>query len=207
MLNINPESVLKGNITSQVRIFSPIEGYVTQVFVNIGTYVSPADKIMEIMNTDYIHLELKIFEKDLMQLKKDQEIIFTVPEASQEVFKGEVHLVGTTIDPKSRIALIHGHIDEKDKSAFAAGMFVEADIVTGTATHLALPEDAVVELEGKEYVLLVEDEDAQGYKLKPLEVKVAANYNGFSTFKTGLPQDSKFLTKGGFVLLQSEEGH
>lgn len=206
MLNINPVSVLEGNITSQVPIFSPIEGYVTQVFVNIGTYVSPADEIMEIMNTDHIHLELKIFEKDLMQIKKGQEIVFTVPEASKKVFKGEVHLVGTTIDSRSRIALLHGHIDEKDETHFASGMFVEADIVTGTSTHLALPEDAVVELEGKDYVLMVESEDDNGYELHPLEVKVEANYNGFSTFKTELQLEGKFLTKGGFVLLQGEDG-
>ena len=206
MLNINPASVLAGNIVSQVNIYSPIEGYVTKLFINTGTYVSPADKIMEIMNTDHIHLELKIFEKDLMQLKKDQEIQFRVPEASQEVFKGEVHLVGTTIDPKSRIAMIHGHIAEKDEANFTAGMFVEADIVTGASTQLALPEDAVVELEGKHYVLLVESEDADGYELHPMEVKVEAYYNGFTSFKTELPLDGKYLTKGGFVLLQAEEG-
>ena len=206
MLNINPASIAAGNIVSQVNIYSPIDGNVTEVFVNTGTYVSPADKIMEVMNTDHIHLELKIFERDLMQLKKDQEILFKVPEASPKVFKGEVHLVGTTIDPKSRIAMIHGHIDEKDEANFTAGMFVEADIVTGTSTNLALPEDAVVELEGKNYVLLVESEDADGYVLHPIEVKIEANYNGFTSFKTELPLDGKYLTKGGFVLLQAEEG-
>ncbi len=209
MLNINPASVLEGNIVSQVNIYSPIDGNVTKVYVITGSYVSPADQIMEIMNTDHIHLELKIFEKDLMQLKKAQVISFKVPEASQVVYKGDVHLVGTTIDAKSRIAMIHGHIDENDEANFTAGMFVEADIVTGTSAHLALPEDAVVELEGKNYVLLVESEDAIGYELRPIEVKVDDNYNGFTRFKTDLPLDGKYLTKGGFVLLQAEDsgGH
>lgn len=206
MININPASVLKGNIVSQVNIYSPIDGYITKVNVNTGSYVSPADKIMEIMNTDHIHLELKIFEKDLLQLKKGQEILFKVPEASQQIFKGYVHLVGTKIDPNTRIAMIHGHIDENDETHFAAGMFVEADIITGSSSHLALPEDAVVELEGKTYVLLVESESTEGYELHPLEVKVERNYKGFTTFKTELPLDGKFLTKGGFVLLQSEDG-
>ena len=206
MLNINPASVLEGNIVSQVNIYSPIDGYVTKLFISTGSYVSPADMIMEIMNTDHKHLELKIFEKDLLYLKKDQEILFRVPEASQEVFKGEVHLVGTTIDPKSRIAMIHGHIEDENNANFTAGMFVEADIVTDTSTHLALPEDAVVELEGKNYVLLVESEDADGYKLHAMEVKIDANYKGFTSFKTALPLDRKFLTKGGFVLLQAEDG-
>lgn len=37
-------------------------------------------------------------------------------------------------------------------------------------------------------------------------MKVEANYNGFTSFKTELPLDGKFLTKGGFVLLQVEDG-
>ena len=209
MLNINPASVLEGNIVSQANIYSPIDGYVTQVFVNTGTYVSPADKIMEIINTDHIHLELKVFEKDLLQITKGQEILFRVPEASKEVYYGKVHLVGTTIDPKGRISMLHGHIDENNKTNFTAGMFIEADIVTSISKHLALPEDSVVELEGKDYVLLLESEYDDGYNLHAIEVKVESNYKGFTSFSTKLPSDGKYLTKGGFVLLQSDDagGH
>jgi cobalt-zinc-cadmium efflux system membrane fusion protein len=208
MLNINPASVQAGNIVSAVNIYSPIDGNVTQVFVNTGTYVSPADKIMEIMNTDHIHLELKVFEKDLLQLKKGQEILFSVPEASNEIFKGEVHLVGTSIDPNTRIALIHGHIDEKDEQNFTAGMFVEAQIVTGTSDQWALPENAVVEMEGKNYVLLIENETADEFAILPVEVKIGATYNGFTAIGKSekFKPETKFLTKGAFVLLKEEGG-
>ena len=208
MLNINPASVAAGNIVSAVNIYSPIDGNVTQVFVNTGTYVSPADKIMEIMNTDHIHLELKVFEKDLLQLKKGQEILFTVPEASGETFQGEVHLVGTSIDPNSRIAMVHGHIDEKDEHNFTAGMFVEAQLVTGTANHLALPENAVVEMEGKHYVLQIENETPEEFEIHPVAVRIGPTYKGFTAIENtdAFKPDTKFLTKGGFVLLQEEGG-
>jgi cobalt-zinc-cadmium efflux system membrane fusion protein len=208
MLNINPASVKAGNIVSAVNIYSPIDGNVTRVFVNTGTYVSPADKIMEIMNTDHIHLELKVFEKDLLQLKKEQEILFTVPEASKEVFKGEVHLVGTSIDPNTRIAMVHGHIDEKDEQNFTAGMFVEAQIVTGTSNQWALPENAVVEMEGKNYVLLIKNESAEEFEILPVEVKIGSTYNGFTAIGKSeeFKPETKFLTKGAFVLLKEEGG-
>ena len=204
MLNINPASVAAGKIVSQVNIYSPIEGNVTQLFVSTGSYVSPSDKIIEIMNTDHVHVELKVFEKDVLKLKKGQEILFKVPEASKEVFTGDVYLIGTTIDPQSRLAMIHGHIDETNKNNFTAGMFVEAEIVIGTTSAIALPEDAVVELEGKYYVLVLENEDADAYQLNPIEVKIDANYKGFTSFKTTLEPQSRFLTKGGYVLLQGD---
>lgn len=209
MLNINPEAVLAGNIVSQVSIFSPISGYVTDVFVNTGSYVSPSDKIMEIINTDHMHLELKVFEKDLIHIKKDQEILFKVPEASQEYYKGDVHLVGTSINPNSRVALVHGHLDHDNDAHFSTGMFVEAEIVTGASTVLALPEEAVIELEDAYFVLLLESENNEEYEFHPIEVKVKQTYNGFTSFETELPLEGTYLTKGGFVLLQVEDagGH
>ncbi len=60
MLNINPISVENGSITSTINIYAPIAGYVTKVNVSNGTYVSPADIIMEIIDTAHIHLELSV---------------------------------------------------------------------------------------------------------------------------------------------------
>lgn len=205
LLNINPSEVLKGNIVSKVNINSPIDGYITQIFVNTGSYVSSADKIMEIINTKHLHLELKVFEKDLLDIKKGQEILFKVPETSFKLFKGNVHLVGAAIDVKNRTAMIYGHVDKHDEANFATGMFIEADIVTATSIQTALPEDAVVELEGKNYVLLLERETDKGYELQTIEVKVEATYNGFTSFKKALPLNGRFLTKGGFVLLQVDD--
>lgn len=204
MLNIDPASVSGGNIVSQVGIYSPIDGHVTQIFVNTGTYVSPSDKIMEIMNTDHIHLELKVFEKDLLQVKKDQEILFTVPEASGQVFNGDIHLVGTSIDPNGRVAMVHGHIDHTEENHFAAGMFVEAEIVTGTTDHFALPDDAVVEMDGKHFVLMLDREVDNTYEMHAIIVKAERSYDGYTSIENSseFEKDSRFLVKGGFVLLE-----
>ena len=140
-----------------------------------------------------------------MKLKSGQEILFKIPEASQENFKGEVHVVGTSIDPKSRVTMVHGHIDEKTEANFSVGMFVEAIITTETFTQPALPDDAVVELDGKHFILQLESEDVNGYQLHPVEVKVETSYNGYTSFKTPLDPKATFLTKGGFVLLQGED--
>ncbi|HAB28612.1 MAG TPA: efflux transporter periplasmic adaptor subunit, partial [Xanthomarina gelatinilytica] len=80
--------------------------------VSNGSYVSPSDTIIEIVDTDHIHLELSVFEKDILKIKKGQDILFTIPEATDSIFKADVHLVGTTIDETNRRVKIHGHIEE-----------------------------------------------------------------------------------------------
>jgi membrane fusion protein, heavy metal efflux system len=58
MLNINPATVEQGNITSTINLYAPIDGYVTKVNASNGLYISPSDIVMEIVDTDHIHLEL-----------------------------------------------------------------------------------------------------------------------------------------------------
>src|SRR5690606_30151658 len=106
MLNISPEKVEAGDVTSSVTIFSPISGSITQVNVTKGSYVAPATPIIEIVDNDHIHIELSVFEKDIMKVKKGQKIDFKVPEASPDTFVAEVYLVGTSIG-KERTIMVH----------------------------------------------------------------------------------------------------
>jgi cobalt-zinc-cadmium efflux system membrane fusion protein len=55
-----------------------------------------------------------------------QDINFTVPEATNEIFHAEVHLVGKSIEGNERTINVHGHLDENLKQRLITGMFVEA---------------------------------------------------------------------------------
>ena len=206
MLNINIKNVKQGKISSTITLFSPINGFVTKVNVSKGTYVSPQDIVLEIVNTDHIHLELTAFEKDAMVIKKGQKINFKIPEASSEVFEAEVHLVGTTIDETNRTLKVHGHLHENKKRHFAVGMFVDAEIETVSKKAIALPEDAVIERDD-EFVVLVLENNENGYTFDAVEVEIGKKYNGFVeiTSKNIKPTD-KILIKGGFPLIKAEGG-
>ena len=83
LLNINPKNVEKGNLTSTITIFSPITGDIVIMNANVGMYVAPSDVILEIVDKDHLHLELAVFEKDILNVKTGQKINFRVPEASK----------------------------------------------------------------------------------------------------------------------------
>src|SRR5690606_30028833 len=62
---INLPSVEKGNIQSFINIYSPINGFVTRVNGNIGKFINHADVLFEIVDTEHLHAELTVFEKDV----------------------------------------------------------------------------------------------------------------------------------------------
>jgi cobalt-zinc-cadmium efflux system membrane fusion protein len=201
MLNINPLNVEAGNISATVSVFAPISGSITKVNVSNGAYVSPTTEILEIIDNDHIHLELAVFEKDIMSVKKNQHIEFSIPEASNKTYKGNVYLVGTSIDV-NRTIKVHGHPQE-DAQNFLTGMFVNAEIITDNSTAKALPENAFVKLEGENYILVLDEEKEGNFYFKQGKVDIGKTSNGFTELKgVGiLKKDDKVLVDGAFNLI------
>lgn len=202
MLNLSTEQVEKGVISSVVSIYAPIDGSITKVNVTRGTFVSPSFSIMEIINNDHIHLELSVFEKDIMKVKKGQEVEYRIPEASTEIYKAEVHLVGTSIG-ENRTIKVHAHLENEEANNFLTGMFVEANIIIDSSTQISLPADAIGVIDDQSFVLFLDEVKDNNYFFKQVPVKTQGSYKNLTaldkttTFKEG----AQFLTKGAFSLI------
>lgn len=206
MLNINPSSVEQGRIASTINLYAPISGHVTKVNVSNGTYVSPSDVIMEIVDIDHIHLELLVFEKDIMQIKKDQKIEFTIPEASDKTFEAEVHLVGTTIDEQTRRVKVHGHVDN-DKENFIVGMFVDADIIIDSKIGFGLPKEALIEVDNEFFVLILDEENTDEFHFETFKLELGKQTEAYvEILNSEALKDKQIVIKGTNMLLNNGEG-
>ncbi len=206
MLNISPSSVEQGRISSTINLYAPISGHVTKVNISNGTYVSPSDVIMEIVDIDHIHLELSVFEKDIMQIKKDQKILFKIPEASDKTFEAEVHLVGTTIDEQTRRVKVHGHVDN-DKENFIVGMFVDADIIIDSTKGFGLPKEAIIEVDNDFFVLILDEEQTGKFHFKKFKLELVKQTEDYiEILNSEVLKDKQIVIKGTNMLLNNGEG-
>lgn len=207
LLGIQPRELDAGGLRSVISLRTPIPGKITRVNVRTGAYVSPATEIMEIVNNEHIHLELMVFEQDINRIRKGQALRFSIPEISDRVREGSVYLIGNTVDEK-RTVKVHAHVREEDLEELMVGMFVQADILTGTLdeasgelpSYWAVPEEAVISGEGGSYVLVLEATGEQGYTLRKEAVEVGITSGGFTALKdpgTLSPSD-QVLIKGAF---------
>ena len=167
---------------------------------NVGMFMAPSDIILEIVDTDHLHVELAVFEKDILQVKENQNIVFTVPQASKEEFKAKVVLVGKSIEGNDRTIMIHGHLDDAIKQRLLTGMFVEATILTDSKKGLAIPTDALITENDKNYVLLVKNNSKVDYIFEKTEVKVGEkSADSIEIIESNkVNKNSKILTKGVF---------
>lgn len=201
LLNINPTQVEQGKLTSTITVYAPISGVIAVMNANVGMFMSPSDTILEIIDTNHLHLELSVFEKDILKIKEGQPILFTVPEASKEQFNAEVHLVGKSIEGNDRTINVHGHLDENVKQRLLTGMFVEANIVIESKKGLAIPSEALI-TENNSHFVLVLDSGSTEYSFKKVPVTVGEQSEKLVEIipNTTVNASSKLLIKGVFEI-------
>lgn len=204
MLNLDPKAIEKGEISSVVRLYAPISGSITELNINNGMYVTASTALMQIVDRDHIHIELDVFEKDVMKVKKGQEMKFLIPEAQSDTIEGKVHLVGTSISNQKRTVKVHGHfLNEEDQKNLATGMFVQAYIITESKKEKALPEYSIVSLEETDYVLVLAEKNDSEYIFRREEVATGDSFEGFTVIEntSEFDENDQFLTKGAFPLI------
>lgn len=202
LMNIDPDKLTTANLRTTIAIPSPISGYVTSVDITQGAFLNPSQVAVSIINTDHLHLELNLFEKDLSKVKVGQPIQFRIQEEAGKSYPATVHLINKMVDPEDRTIRIHGHLtDEKAITGFNPGMYVEAEIFTTSESRLALPSDAIVEVDGAFYVLL--KEKGGEFQFAKKEVQTGATGNGFTEILNAADfgENAEFLVQGAFNLI------
>lgn len=200
LMNINPNTLTGENIRSVISVPSPLTGYVTRINATKGMYLNPSDVAITVTNTDDLHIELKIFEKDLPMVKMGQPINVRLQNDMNKVYQGKVHLVNKAINIQDRTVTIHGDlVNEAEAKLFAPGMYIEGKILTTTSEHPALPVEAVANIDNDYFALVKEN----GTTFKRVLIKVGPTNNGFIQILNSddFKPDTEFLTKGAFNLI------
>ena len=216
LANINPGNVKAGKFTSRVSIHAPISGYITHVYSNVGKYIGPNEVLADMANTKNILVKVKVFEKDLPQVKMRQKIRFKATGDSIERI-AEIFLIGKDIDA-DRTVQVSGKLLNPAPSLIP-GMFINAIIEIGASATTALPQQAVVQSGGRNYIFVLDedksnedvaqnakDQDSTAdkhIKFKRIEVGVSVTENGFTGVQlpSNFNMESKVVTNGAYDLL------
>lgn len=213
LLGINTNQIESGNFQNSITIYAPISGYVTQVNVNIGMYVNPTDVMFKIVDTEHLHAELTVFEKDVPKLKIGQKVRFTLANETDER-TATVYLIGREIG-EDRTVRIHCHLDKEDEELLP-GMYLKAYVEAGTKSVTSLPDKAIVNFEGNSYIFISIPSDEKGaHHFKMMQVTKGISELGYTEIQ--LPKDvnadNSIVINGAFDVLakmknsEGEEGH
>ena len=149
-----------------------------------------------IVNTEHLHAELTIFEKDIANIKPEQKVLFTLANESKQR-SAHIHLIGREIKA-DRSVQIHCHLDEED-GQLIPGTFLSAYIETKTEKVTAVPESAIISYEGKEYLFIQKRPET----FEMIAITKGNTEDGFVAIVVPkqITDSSKIVLSGGHYLL------
>jgi cobalt-zinc-cadmium efflux system membrane fusion protein len=217
LLHLNLDRIRNGNVYNQVPIVSPIDGYVEKVNIKIGQFVQPHVEMFEIVNTEHVHADLMVFEKDVSKVKEGQRVEFEIESMPDIDLTATIYSVGKTFEQDPKAVHVHAEIENKQGNLFP-GMYLTAKIVTSQNRVSALPEEAIITENGESYIFtarnITKDNDEE-WELSPLKVVAGQKYDGWVEIKFLQPidEETKFVWNKAYYLIaelkkgENEHGH
>ena len=141
--------------------------------------------LIEPVDRSDLHLELKVFERDIAKVKVGQNIRVTVPAqgAGARPLSATVFLVGKAFDDDGRTVSVHAHLPDTGPEAAATaallpGQYVSARILTGRTPQRTLSEDALVPSGEVSYAYCQVKADAKGRTFRRFSLRPGATDQG-----------------------------
>jgi cobalt-zinc-cadmium efflux system membrane fusion protein len=214
LLNLNSASA-----TASMPVIAPISGYVTNVNIKIGSNAEVGKPLLSIVDNSKLHVDLLVYEKDLAKVKPGQTIRFVLTNQGNKEVKGKVFNISQAFENETKSVAVHADI-QNPGPGLIPGMYVNALIDVGANAVQALPEEAIVKADGREYIFVLEEgheeeahDEKEGHKhndedegtmyhFKRIEVKTGTVQLGYIqvTVLEPLPKDAKLVLKGAYYI-------
>jgi membrane fusion protein, heavy metal efflux system len=158
LVGLSPQAALGGKFSATYVVTAPVTGVVTDIPATSGQFMQPADVIARLTSSQGLYAELTVFEQDLPKLREGQRVSILLTNEAGRERSGRITYINRTIDADRSVRVV-ARLDNPD-ARLAPNTFLKASLDVGNSRVTALPEEAIVSAEGKDYIFLQTEEAA-----------------------------------------------
>lgn len=142
--------------SDKLKVTSTVDGVVTYVNIKEGGMATNQDFSMLISNLDNMYLEINITDNFLNKLERGKEVYIDIPSTGEKNVLGKIDSI--SLSPNVRTGLYSVKITTDEKISVANGSLGKAYIKFDEKSDVvAIPTDAVVDIDGERFVYTVVD--------------------------------------------------
>lgn len=170
---------------------APFSGVMGQRFVSLGDYVTTSTRLAALQTVSPHRATFQVPERYAEQIRRGQEVTFQVAALPGREFTGRVDFVDPIVQLPGRTILVKAQVPNP-RGELQAGMFIEARLATAVRpSAVVIPEDAVLPLQGSNFVWVVADG-----KATRRQVELGVRTPGFVEVKSGVESRETVVTGG-----------
>jgi len=180
-----------------LTVRSPISGVITEKQAVVGELSDPSKSLYTIADLSSVWILVDVNEKDLSKVRKGQSATVTVGAFPDLKLKGRITHIADLVNEATRTVKARIEVANPGRK-LKPEMFatVELALPSDTPPVLAVPEEALQELEGKKVLFVTED----GTEFEPRKVELGRASGGMAEVLSGLKEGERYAIKGSFLL-------
>jgi cobalt-zinc-cadmium efflux system membrane fusion protein len=191
---------VNSNAGGSYSIAAPINGYIVEKKISEGNYIRPdmGDYLYTISDLHDVWVNANIYEIDIPKVKLGDHVEVKVLSYPDKVFNGTIEKLSEVLDPlnktlRARIVL------NNDQFLLKPEMFAKIFVKSKFSQQLlAIPSNALIELNGKNYVVTMKSKC--DFKIVEVEVNKIVGNNTY--LKSGLNPGEKLIVKNQLLIFQ-----
>ncbi|NNF20609.1 MAG: efflux RND transporter periplasmic adaptor subunit, partial [Saprospiraceae bacterium] len=165
------------------------------------SYIDASETAVEMIRQDKKMLRLRVLEKDISYLKEGQKVLFQPRGHKDKTWESRIINIEKILN-ENGLLNVYCTLPKEGNEHFISGMFTSASIVLDTFQSLALPLEAVVEVDGKSFVLVSNQEKSLEFNLK--ETSTGVTNDGMIEIPDAdqFSMEDEFIVTGAYYLIK-----
>lgn len=179
-----------------VQVVAPDSGIISARAATVGAVVPAGTELFRMIRKGRLEWRAEVTSSELGRIRPGAPASVVAVNGAE--LKGKVRMVGPTVDPQSRAAIVYVDLGAADASAppARAGMFARGEFHLGTSSALTVAQQAVVLRDGFSYVFRL----GPDRRVQQLKVKAGRRIGERIEVLEGLKADDAVVVSGaGFL--------
>jgi RND family efflux transporter MFP subunit len=182
---------------SQGAVHAPDDGVISARAATVGAVVNNGTELFRLIRKGRLEWRAEVTSAELGRITAGTRALVTATSGAR--MEGRVRMIGPTVDPQSRIAIVYVDVNPLPGPAAGsarAGMFARGEFDLGAAPALTVPQPAVVVREGFSYVFRVNPDN----RVNQVKVDIGRIAGDRVQVLSGVTSDMRLVASGGGFL-------
>jgi multidrug efflux pump subunit AcrA (membrane-fusion protein) len=181
---------------TQASVLAPDDGVISARMATVGAVVGAGTELFRMIRKGRLEWRAEVTSAELGRVTKGTPAQVTA--ASGARLEGRVRMIGPTVDPQTRNALVYVDVTPLPGNAGAAlaGMFARGEFELGATPALTVPQASVVVRDGFSYVYRINPDN----RVSQVKVQTGRLAGDRVEITSALPADAKLVASGGGFL-------
>ena len=184
-----------GNVQQQIAFEVPQDGYVTNLNIRPGFYVTPGTTMLAIASLKTVWITASIPQRYADILKTEQELNVTLPALPGEMFTARVDFIYPELDSQTRTLKVRLVLDNPD-GRLKPNMFATVSFDTPRNESLSIPRSALIRTAANDRVVLA----LGNGEFRSTAVAVGRITADYAEITAGLEEGDEVVMNGLFLI-------